>query len=306
MKASNILQTIGNTPHVRINRLFGSAANVWIKSERSNPGGSIKDRIALSMVEDAEKSGALQPGGTIIEPTSGNTGVGLAMVAAVKGYKIVLVMPDSMSIERRRLMLAYGASFDLTPRALGMKGCIARAQELLASTPGGWMPQQFENPANVAVHARTTAQEILADFPDGLDVLITGVGTGGHLTGCAQVLKARWPQLKVFAVEPVASPVISGGAPAPHPIQGIGAGFIPKNLDTSLLDGVIQVDAEPAREMARRSAREEGILVGISSGATLAAIAQKLPELPAGARILGFNYDTGERYLSVEGFLPTE
>ena len=306
MKASNILQTIGNTPHVRINRLFGSAANVWIKSERSNPGGSIKDRIALSMVEDAEKSGALQPGGTIIEPTSGNTGVGLAMVAAVKGYKIVLVMPDSMSIERRRLMLAYGARFDLTPRALGMKGCIARAQELLASTPGGWMPQQFENPANVAVHARTTAQEILADFPDGLDVLITGVGTGGHLTGCAQVLKARWPQLKVFAVEPVASPVISGGAPAPHPIQGIGAGFIPKNLDTSLLDGVIQVDAEPAREMARRSAREEGILVGISSGATLAAIAQKLPELPAGARILGFNYDTGERYLSVEGFLPTE
>ncbi len=306
MKASNILKTIGNTPHVRINRLFGAGANVWIKSERGNPGGSIKDRIALSMVEDAEASGALQPGGTIIEPTSGNTGVGLAMVAAVKGYKIVLVMPDSMSIERRRLMLAYGASFDLTPRALGMKGCIARAQELLASTPGGWMPQQFENPANVAVHARTTAQEILADFPDGLDVLITGVGTGGHLTGCAQVLKAHWPQLKVFAVEPVASPVISGGAPAPHPIQGIGAGFIPKNLDTTLLDGVIQVDAEPAREMARRSAREEGILVGISSGATLAAIAQKLPELPKGVRVLGFNYDTGERYLSVEGFLPTE
>ena len=306
MKADHILQTIGNTPHVRINRLFGAAANVWIKSERSNPGGSIKDRIALSMVEDAEASGALKPGGTIIEPTSGNTGIGLAMVAAVKGYKIVLVMPDSMSVERRRLMLAYGASFDLTPRALGMKGCIARAQELVASTPGAWMPHQFENPANVAVHARTTAQEILADFPDGLDVLITGVGTGGHLTGCAQVLKAQWPQLKVFAVEPVASPVISGGAPAPHPIQGIGAGFIPKNLDTTLLDGVIQVDAEPAREMARRSAREEGILVGISSGATLAAIAQKLPELPAGARVLGFNYDTGERYLSVEGFLPTE
>ena len=306
MKADHILQTIGNTPHVRINRLFGAAANVWIKSERSNPGGSIKDRIALSMVEDAEASGALQPGGTIIEPTSGNTGIGLAMVAAVKGYKIVLVMPDSMSVERRRLMLAYGASFDLTPRALGMKGCIARAQELVASTPGAGMPHQFENPANVAVHARTTAQEILADFPDGLDVLITGVGTGGHLTGCAQVLKAQWPQLKVFAVEPVASPVISGGAPAPHPIQGIGAGFIPKNLDTTLLDGVIQVDAEPAREMARRCAREEGILVGISSGATLAAIAQKLPELPAGARVLGFNYDTGERYLSVEGFLPTE
>jgi cysteine synthase len=304
MKADHILQTIGNTPHIRLNRLFGATAQVWVKSERSNPGGSIKDRIALAMVEEAETSGALKPGGTIIEPTSGNTGVGLAMVAAVKGYTLVLVMPDSMSIERRRLMLAYGASFDLTPRALGMKGAIARAQELVASTPGAWMPQQFENPANVSVHARTTAQEILADFPDGLDALITGVGTGGHLTGCAQVLKARWPQLKVFAVEPVASPVISGGAPAPHPIQGIGAGFIPKNLDTTLLDGVIQVDAEPAREMARRCAREEGMLVGISSGATLAAIAQKLPELPAGARVLGFNYDTGERYLSVEGFLP--
>nr|WP_315431736.1 cysteine synthase A [uncultured Albidiferax sp.] len=304
MKADNILQTIGNTPHVRINRLFGPSANVWIKSERSNPGGSIKDRIALSMVEDAEKSGALQPGGTIIEPTSGNTGVGLAMVAAVKGYKLVLVMPDSMSIERRRLMLAYGASFDLTPREKGMKGAIARAQELVAATPGSWMPQQFENPANIDVHVRTTAQEILADFPDGLDALITGVGTGGHITGCARVLKAKWPNLKVFAVEPTASPVISGGAPSPHPIQGIGAGFIPKNLDVALLDGVIQVDAEPAREMARRSAREEGILVGISSGATLAAIAQKLPELPAGARVLGFNYDTGERYLSVDGFLP--
>ena len=304
MKADNILATIGNTPHIRINRLFGPDANVWIKSERSNPGGSIKDRIALSMVEAAEKSGALQPGGTIIEPTSGNTGIGLAMVAAVKGYKLVLVMPDSMSVERRRLMLAYGASFDLTPRAGGMKAAIARAQELIAATPGSWMPQQFENPANIDVHARTTAQEILADFPEGLDVLITGVGTGGHLTGCARVLKAAWPQLQVFAVEPSASPVISGGAPAPHPIQGIGAGFIPKNLDISLLDGVIQVDAEPAREMARRSASEEGMLVGISSGATLAAIAQKLAELPAGARVLGFNYDTGERYLSVEGFFP--
>ena len=304
MKADSILATIGNTPHVRINRLFGSDAQVWIKSERANPGGSIKDRIALSMVEDAEQSGALPPGGTIIEPTSGNTGIGLAMVAAVKGYKLVLVMPDSMSVERRRLMLAYGASFDLTPRANGMKGAIARAQELIAATPGSWMPQQFENPANIDIHVRTTAQEILADFPDGLDVLITGVGTGGHLTGCARVLKAAWPQLKVFAVEPTASPVISGGAPAPHPIQGIGAGFIPKNLDTSLLDGVIQVDAEPAREMARRSAREEGMLVGISSGATLAAIAQKLAELPNGARVLGFNYDTGERYLSVEGFFP--
>ncbi|MDB5847704.1 MAG: cysteine synthase [Rhodoferax sp.] len=304
MRADTILQTIGNTPHIRINRLFGAGANVWVKSERSNPGGSIKDRIALSMVEDAEKSGKLQPGGTIIEPTSGNTGIGLAMVAAVKGYKLVLVMPDSMSVERRRLMLAYGASFDLTPREKGMKGAIARAEELAASTPGAWMPQQFDNPANIDVHVRTTAQEILNDFPDGLDALITGVGTGGHLTGCARVLKAKWPNLKVFAVEPQASPVISGGAPAPHPIQGIGAGFIPKNLDTTLLDGVIQVDAEPAREMARRCAREEGLLVGISSGATLAAIAQKLPELGAGAKVLGFNYDTGERYLSIEGFLP--
>jgi len=304
MKAHSILDTIGHTPHVRIQRLFDTGAHVWIKSERSNPGGSIKDRIALAMVEAAEQSGALKPGGTIVEPTSGNTGIGLAMVAAVKGYKLVLVMPDSMSVERRRLMLAYGASFDLTPRAEGMKGAIARAQALVASTPGAWMPQQFENPANIEVHVRTTAQEILADFPEGIDALITGVGTGGHLTGVARVLKARFPQMKVFAVEPAASPVISGGAPAPHPIQGIGAGFIPKNLDTGLLDGVIQVDAEAAREYARRSAREEGMLVGISSGATLAAIAQKLPELPAGATVLGFNYDTGERYLSVEGFLP--
>ena len=307
MKAANVLATIGNTPHIRINRLFGPLAaggEVWIKSERSNPGGSIKDRIALSMIEAPERDGRLKPGGTIIEPTSGNTGIGLAMVAAVKGYKLVLVMPDSMSVERRRLMLAYGATFDLTPREKGMKGAIARAEELVAATPGAWMPQQFENPANVDVHVRTTAQEILNDFPEGLDVLITGVGTGGHLTGCAKVLKDKWPQLKLFGVEPVASPVISGGAPAPHPIQGIGAGFIPKNLDTSLLDGVIQVDAEPAREMARRCAREEGILVGISSGATLAAIAQKLPGLPANARVLGFNYDTGERYLTVEGFLP--
>ena len=304
MKAQSILDTIGHTPHVRINRLFGSNANVWIKSERSNPGGSIKDRIALAMVEDAEKSGALKPGGTIIEPTSGNTGIGLAMVAAVKGYKLVLVMPDSMSIERRRLMLAYGATFDLTPREKGMKGAIARAEELVANTPDAWMPQQFENPANTEVHVRTTAQEILADFPNGIDAIITGVGTGGHLSGTARVLKAKFPNLKVFAVEPAASPVISGGAPAPHPIQGIGAGFIPKNLDTSLLDGVIQVDAEAAREYARRSAREEGLLVGISSGATLAAIAQKLAEWPAGATVLGFNYDTGERYLSIEGFLP--
>ena len=303
MKANTVLDTIGHTPHIRMQRLFGDTHQVWIKSERTNPGGSIKDRIALAMVEDAEKSGALKPGGTIIEPTSGNTGVGLAMVAAVKGYKLVLVMPDSMSIERRRLMLAYGASFDLTPREKGMKGAIARAQELAAATPGAWIPQQFENPANIEVHVRTTAQEILADFSH-LDALITGVGTGGHLTGVARVLKAKWPALTVFAVEPTASPVISGGQPAPHPIQGIGAGFIPKNLDTAVLDGVIQVEAEAAREFGRRSAREEGLLVGISSGATLAAIAQKLPELPAGATVLGFNYDTGERYLSVEGYLP--
>ena len=303
MRADNVLATIGNTPHIRMQRLFG-AAEVWIKSERSNPGGSIKDRIALAMVEDAEASGALQPGGTIVEPTSGNTGIGLAMVAAVKGYKLVLVMPDSMSVERRRLMLAYGATFELTPREKGMKGSIAKAQEIVAGTPGAWMPQQFENPANIAVHVKTTAEEIARDFPEGLDAIITGVGTGGHLSGVAQVLKARWPQLRVYAVEPTQSPVISGGQPSPHPIQGIGAGFIPANLKTALLDGVVQVEAEAAREMARRCAREEGLLVGISSGATLAAIAQKLPELPAGSRVLGFNYDTGERYLSIEGFLP--
>ncbi len=306
MKADSILATIGNTPHIRINRLFGAGQNIWIKSERANPGGSIKDRIALSMVEDAEESGKLKPGGTIIEPTSGNTGIGLAMVAAVKGYALILVMPDSMSIERRRLMLAYGAKFELTPREKGMKGSIARAQELVAQTPGAWMPQQFENPANIEVHARTTAREILADFPQGVDALITGVGTGGHITGCAQVLKKAWPKLKVFAVEPTASPVISGGAPSPHPIQGIGAGFIPRNLDTALLDGTIQVEAEAAREMARRAAREEGMLIGISSGATLAAIAQKLPDLAKGANVIGFNYDSGERYLSVEGFLPAQ
>ena len=303
MKAQTVLDTIGRTPHIRVQRLF-PGRDVWIKSERSNPGGSIKDRIALAMVEAAERDGRLAPGGTIVEPTSGNTGIGLAMVAAVKGYRLVLVMPDSMSIERRRLMQAYGATFELTPRAGGMKAAIARAQELVAATPGAWMPQQFENPANIDVHVRTTAEEIAADFPGGVDALITGVGTGGHLTGCAQVLKARWPRLKVFAVEPAASPVIGGGSPSPHPIQGIGAGFIPANLHTGLLDGVIAVDAEAAREMARRSAREEGLLVGISSGATLAAIAQKLPELAADAVVLGFNYDTGERYLSVEGFLP--
>ena len=306
MLANDILHTIGNTPHIRINRLFGTTHSVYIKSERSNPGGSIKDRIALAMVEAAEASGALKPGGTIIEPTSGNTGVGLAMVAAVKGYKLIVVMPDSMSVERRRLMLAYGAKFELTPREKGMNGSIARATELLAATPDGWMPQQFENAANIDVHARTTAQEIAADFPSGIDALITGVGTGGHLTGCAQALKKMWPKLQVFAVEPSASPVISGGKPSPHTIQGIGAGFIPKNLHTDLLDGVILVEAEAAREMARRAAREEGMLIGISSGATLAAIAQKLTSLPAGATVLGFNYDSGERYLSIEGFLPME
>ena len=306
MKAPNVLATIGNTPHIRLAKLFGNAHQVWIKAERQNPGGSIKDRIALAMIEDAEKRGVLKPGATIIEPTSGNTGVGLAMVAAVKGYKLILVMPESMSIERRRLMLAYGASFDLTPKEKGMKGAIARAQELAEKTPGAWIPQQFENPANIEVHVRTTAQEILADFPEGLDAIITGVGTGGHITGVAQVLKAKFPKLKVFAVEPAASPVISGGQPSPHPIQGIGAGFIPANLHTQLLDGVIKVEADAAKEYARRSAREEGLLVGISSGATLAAIAQKLPELPAGATVLGFNYDTGERYLSTPDFLPLE
>jgi cysteine synthase A len=304
MKANSILETIGNTPHIRVARLFPDA-EVWIKSERTNPGGSIKDRIALAMIEAAEADGSLSPGGTIVEPTSGNTGVGLAMVAAVKGYKLVLVMPESMSIERRRLMLAYGASFDLTPREKGMKGAIERAIEIVESTPGAWMPQQFENPANVDVHVRTTAQEILKDFADTpLDVIITGVGTGGHITGVAETLKKHWPSLKVFAVEPELSPVISGGQPGPHPIQGIGAGFVPKNLHTDSIDGAIQVDAADAKEFARRAAREEGMLIGISSGATLAAIAKKLGDLPTGSRVLGFNYDTGERYLSVPDFLP--
>lgn len=306
MKADSILATIGGTPHIRLARMFPDH-EVWVKSERGNPGGSIKDRIALAMVEDAESRGALQPGGTIVEPTSGNTGIGLAMVAAVKGYKLVLVMPESMSIERRRLMLAYGASFDLTPREKGMKGAIERAQQLVEETPGAWMPSQFDNAANPAVHARTTAQEILADFADApIDVMITGVGTGGHLTGCAEALKQHWPGLKAYAVEPALSPVINGGQPGPHPIQGIGAGFIPGNLHTNAINGAITVDAEDAREMARRAAREEGMLVGISSGATLAAIAKKLPELAEGTRVLGFNYDTGERYLSVPDFLPVE
>ena len=305
MKAANILETIGNTPHIRVQRLFGPEAEVWIKSERANPGGSIKDRIALSMIEDAEKSGRLKPGGTIVEPTSGNTGIGLAMVAAVKGYRLVLVMPESMSLERRRLMLAYGATFDLTPKEKGMKGAIERAIAIVAETPGAWMPQQFENQANIQVHLNTTAREILADFVDTpIDILITGVGTGGHITGCAQLLKEQWPGLKVYAVEPTLSPVISGGQPGPHPIQGIGAGFVPANLHTQLLDGVLQVEPADAKDWARRAAREEGTLVGISSGATLAAIAAKLKEVPAGTRILGFNYDTGERYLSVPDFLP--
>ena len=304
MKADSVLATIGNTPHIRLERMFPDH-EVWVKSERSSPGGSIKDRIALAMIEDAEKSGALGPGGTIIEPTSGNTGIGLAMVAAVKGYKLILVMPESMSVERRRLMLAYGARFDLTPKEGGMKAAIARAQELAAQTEGGWIPQQFDNPANVAVHARTTAKEIFDDFADSpIDVLISGVGTGGHLTGCAEVLKREWPGLKAYAVEPTLSPVISGGQPGPHPIQGLGAGFIPGNLHTQAIDGAILVDAADAKEMARRCAREEGLLVGISSGATLAAIAQKLPDLDPAARVLGFNYDTGERYLSVPDFLP--
>ena len=306
MKAANILETIGGTPHIRLSRLFPNH-EVWIKSERSNPGGSIKDRIGLAMIEDAEASGALKPGGTIIEPTSGNTGIGLAMVAAVKGYKLVLVMPESMSLERRRLMLAYGASFDLTPREKGMKGAIERATELVEQTENSWMPSQFDNDSNWKIHARTTAKEILADFADSpIDVLITGVGTGGHLTGCAEELKRNWAGMKAYAVEPTLSPVISGGQPAPHPIQGIGAGFIPANLHTQSIDGAIQVDPEDAKEMARRCATEEGMLVGISSGATLAAIAKKLPELAPDSRVLGFNYDTGERYLSVPDFLPEE
>jgi cysteine synthase A len=304
MKAQSVLATIGATPHIRLARLFPDH-EVWIKSERTNPGGSIKDRIALAMIEAAEADGSLQPGGTIIEPTSGNTGIGLALVAAVKGYRLILVMPDSMSVERRRLMLAYGATFDLTPREKGMKGAIERARQLQDEIPGAWIPQQFENAANIAVHVRTTAIEILNDFADTpIDALITGVGTGGHLTGCAERLKQAWPNLKAWAVEPTLSPVISGGQPAPHPIQGIGAGFIPGNLHTQAIEGAIQVDPADAKEWARRSARTEGLLVGISSGATLAAIAQKLPDLPAGSRVLGFNYDTGERYLSVPDFLP--
>ena len=301
MKAQNILQTIGNTPHVHVNRLFGNDHNVYVKLERANPGASIKDRIALAMVEDAEQKGLLNKDSVIIEPTSGNTGIGLAIVAAVKGYKLILVMPESMSLERRRLMAVYGAQFELTPREKGMKGAIEKAHELAAATPHSWVPQQFNNPANIEIHKRTTALEILADFPDGIDYLITGVGTGGHITGVAEVLKAKFPNLKVFAVEPAASPVISGGAPGPHPIQGIGAGFIPANLHTEILDGTIQVTKEEAFEYAQRAAKEEGIFVGVSSGASFAAVAKKLPEIPKGATVLTFSYDTGERYLSVEG-----
>ncbi len=301
MRANSILETIGNTPHLKVNRLFGSTHEVWIKLERANPGASIKDRIALAMIEDAEARGILKKDSVIIEPTSGNTGIGLAMVAAVKGYQLVLVMPESMSLERRRVMAAYGAKFDLTPREKGMKGAIERANELVAATPHSWMPQQFENPANIEIHRKTTAQEILTDFPEGLDYLITGVGTGGHLTGVSEVLKERFPKLKTYAVEPAKSPVISGGAPSPHKIQGIGAGFVPVNLHTATLDGTIQVTEEDAFKYAVRAAKEEGIFLGISSGASLAAVAQKIPEMKAGSRVLTFCYDTGERYLSIEG-----
>ena len=301
MKAANILETIGNTPHIKINKLYPDTINVYSKMEKANPGGSIKDRIALAMIEDAEQKGLLNKDSVIIEPTSGNTGIGLAMVAAVKGYKIILVMPESMSVERRKLMSVYGASFELTPREKGMKGAIEKATELVASTPNAWMPQQFDNPANIDIHVKTTAEEIVKDFPEGIDFLITGVGTGGHITGVAQVLKKHFPQIKVFAVEPELSPVISGGSPAPHPLQGIGAGFIPTNLHKDILDGVIQVSKEEAFDYAIRSAKEEGIFQGISSGATMAALAKKLPEIPAGSTVLIFNYDTGERYLSIEG-----
>lgn len=299
MKAHNILETIGNTPHVRINRLFGSTHEVWMKLERANPGGSIKDRIGLAMIEDAEKRGLLQPGTTIVEPTSGNTGIALAMAAAVKGYSLVLVMPESMSIERRRVMAAFGATLELTPREKGMKGAIARAEELLKEREPAWMPQQFENPANIAAHRAGTAQEILNDFPEGLDYVITGVGTGGHITACGEVLKKHLPKLQILAVEPSVSQVIGGGAHSPHPIQGIGAGFIPKNLNTAVLDGTIGVPPEEAFQFAVRCAKEEGIFVGISSGASLAAVARKLPEIPAGSRILTFCYDIGDRYLSI-------
>jgi len=301
MKVNNILETIGNTPHVRINKLFDQSYEVWYKLERFNPGGSIKDRIALSMIEEAEKEGLLTSDSVIVEPTSGNTGIGLAMVAAVKHYRIILVMPESFSLERRKIMSSFGAEFELTPREKGMKGAIEKAHEIVAANPKAWMPMQFDNYANIEIHRNTTAREIILDFPEGIDYLIAGVGTGGHITGVSIELKKKFPALKVFAVEPELSPVISGGQPGPHPIQGIGAGFIPKNLNTQLLDGIITVSKEEAYEYTRRVAKEEGIFTGVSSGATLAAVAKKLPEIPTGSRILTFNYDTGERYLSVEG-----
>ena len=301
MKHNNILSAIGNTPHVKLNKLYPANISVYTKLEKANPGGSIKDRIALAMIEDAEAKGILKPDSVIIEPTSGNTGVGLAMVAAVKGYKIILVMPESMSVERRRLMSVYGAEFVLTPREKGMKGAIEKATELANETPNAWIPSQFDNEANIEIHKQTTALEILADFPEGLDYLITGVGTGGHITGVAEVLKQHFPNLKVYAVEPAASPVISGGSPSPHPLQGIGAGFIPKNLHIEILDGVIQVTKDEAFTYAQRAAREEGLFMGVSSGASLAAVAQKIPDMAEGSVVLTFNYDTGERYLSIEG-----
>jgi len=301
MKANNILETIGNTPHLRINKLFGNTHEVWVKLEKANPGASIKDRIALAMIEDAEKKGILKKDSIIVEPTSGNTGIGLAMVAAVKGYQIILVMPESMSIERRKIMTAFGAKLELTPREKGMKGAIEKANEMAAANPKVWIPQQFENSANVKVHMETTAQEIIKDFPEGIDYLITGVGSGGHITGVAKVLKEKFPSIKVFAVEPALSPVLSGGQAGPHPLQGLGAGFIPKIMDISLLDGIIQITKEEAFEFAQRAGKEEGLFVGISSGASLAAVSKKLKDIPAGKRILVFNYDTGERYLSVEG-----
>jgi cysteine synthase A len=304
MRVANILDTIGNTPHVKMQRLFDPRVDVWMKLERANPGGSIKDRIALAMITDAEQRGVLTPESVIVEPTSGNTGIGLAMVAAVKGYKLVLVMPESMSVERRRIMAAYGATFDLTPREKGMRGAIERASELVASTPNAWMPQQFDNAANVRVHAELTAQEILADFPEGIDYLITGVGTGGHITGCSEVLKRHFPSMQTFAVEPAKSAIIGGGSPSPHRIQGIGAGFIPGNLHRETLDGAIQVTEEDAFHYAQRSAKEEGVFIGISSGASLAAVAQHIPHMKDGARVMTFCYDTGERYLSIDGLFP--
>ncbi len=304
MRANSILDTIGNTPHVRLSHLFDPRVHVWMKLERANPGGSIKDRIALAMIEDAEQRGVLTPESVIIEPTSGNTGIGLAMVAAVKGYSLILVMPESMSIERRRIMAAYGATFDLTPREKGMKGAIERANALVAETPNAWMPQQFDNAANIRVHAETTAQEIIADFPDGIGYLITGVGTGGHITGVSEVLKRHFPAMKTYAVEPAKSPVISGGSPSPHRIQGVGAGFIPANLHRDTLDGVIQITEEDAFLYTQRAAREEGLFIGISSGGSLAAVAQHLPVIPDGATVLTFCYDTGERYLSIDGLFP--